>query len=47
MPDACTDQGASLRALTPRASLRLVAVIRHGDPRAELPLLWQDRKSVV
>lgn len=41
MPDACTDQGASLRALTPRASLRLVAVIRHGDPRAELPLLWQ------
>jgi hypothetical protein len=41
MPDACMDQGASLRALTPRASLRLVAVIRHGDPRAELPLLWQ------
>ncbi|HSV51901.1 MAG TPA: hypothetical protein VLJ57_07285 [Burkholderiaceae bacterium] len=41
MPDACLDQGASLRALTPRASLRLVAVIRHGDPRAELPLLWQ------
>lgn len=41
MPDACLDQGASLRALTPRASLRLVAVVRHGDPRAELPLLWQ------
>jgi hypothetical protein len=35
------DQGASLRTLTPRASLRLVAVICHGDPRAELPLLWQ------
>jgi hypothetical protein len=41
MPDACLDQGASLRALTPRASLRLIAVVKHGDPRAELPLLWQ------
>lgn len=41
MPDACIDQGASLRALTPRAALRLIAVVKHGDPRAELPLLWQ------
>jgi hypothetical protein len=47
MFEAGLDQGAGLRHLTPQKRLRLVPVIRHGDGKAELALLWQLCQALI
>lgn len=41
MLDATVHQATGLMAMAPRSGARLMAMVSHGDERAELPLLWQ------
>lgn len=41
MLESGQDQGATLRRSAPSAAPRVMAMVRHGDPLSELPLLWQ------
>ena len=47
MPDTPLHQGAGLLGLGPAAGPQLIAMVRHGDERSELPLLWQLSQTLV
>ena len=47
MLESTTNQASGLLALAPQQGPRLMAVVSHGDDRAELPLLWRICAALV